>query len=191
VSDPSGGPLRRGGRGRQVDGALLTWSIAEGARGRRWRGTTTVDGILHQACVLETDGEGRPGRLEIASNAGLLTLHPGPDDRELHGNVVTPRGIRHLRFAWSPAHELLVEGLTLASVAIAWRLSGEVPVGEGIERHAVLVASTLECREDVARFERLALAAWRIRAGALTMDARAEPNGVPGLDDAADWPLEL
>lgn len=190
MTDPSRDPLRRGGRGRQVDGALLTWSIAEGARGRRWRGTTTIDGILHQALVLETDGAGRPRRLEIASNAGLLTLHPEPDERELQGNVVTPGGIRHLRFAWSPAHEVLVEGVALVAAAIGWRLGREIPVGEGTERGVVLVAPTLDCREGVARFERLAPSAWRIRAGALTTDARADANGVPRLDDAEDWPLE-
>jgi hypothetical protein len=190
VSEPSRAPIRRGGRGRQIDGALLTWSIAEGARGRRWRGTTTVDGILHQACVLETDGAGRPRRLEIASNAGLLTLHPEPDERELHGNVVTPGGIRHLRFAWSPTHELLVEGVALVSTASAWRLGGEVAVGEGIERPVVLVDPNLVCRADLARIERVGPEAWRIRAGELTTHASAGTDGVPRLDDAEEWPLE-
>jgi len=30
-------PLRVGGRGSDLDGAVVTWSVAEGRRGRRWR----------------------------------------------------------------------------------------------------------------------------------------------------------
>jgi hypothetical protein len=191
VTDRSGAPLRRGGRGQQPDGALLTWSIAEGARGRRWRATTTVDGILHQALVLETNDGRRATKLEIASNAGLLTLHPEPDERELHGNVVTAGGVRHLRFEWSPRHELLVAGVALVPVATIWRLGGGVGVGEGIDRPAVVVDLDLTCRPAVARLERVDETTWNVHAGALRLEVRCDPDGVPGLEDAGEWPLEV
>jgi hypothetical protein len=190
MTEPPGQLLRRGGRGRQADGALLTWSIAEGGRGRRWRATTIVDGILHQALVLETDGARRPQRLEVASNAGLLTLHPDHDERELHGNVVTPDGIRHLRFEWSARHELVAAGMSLVAVAGAWRLGGEVGVGEGSERPAVVVGADLACVPGEVRFERLDGRAWRVRAGGFESVVTCEPDGRPGLDDADEWPLE-
>lgn len=191
MTDPSGGPLRRGGRGQQPDGALLTWSIAEGARGRRWRATTTVDGILHQALVLETNDTRRATKLEIASNAGLLTLHPEPDERELHGNVVTPGGVRHLRFGWSPRHEILVAGVALVAVAAVWRLGEGVGVGEGDERPAVVVDLDLTCRPAVVRFERVDETTWLLGALALRLEVRCDRDGVPGLDDAGEWPLEV
>jgi hypothetical protein len=191
VTDPSGGPLRRGGRGQQPDGAFLTWSIAEGARGRRWRATTTVDGILHQALVLETNDSRRATRLEVASNAGLLTLHPEPDERELHGNVVAAGGVRHLRFEWSPRHELLVAGLALVSVATVWRLGEDVGAGTGVERPAVVVDVDLTCRPAVAGFERVDETTWNVATVALRLEVRCDREGVPGLDDAAVWPLEV
>ena len=47
---------------------------------------------------LEVAPNGRVTRLELTTGAGLLTLHPEPDESALHGNVVTPTGIRHLAF---------------------------------------------------------------------------------------------
>ena len=48
--------------------------------------------------------DGRPGRLEIATPAGLLTLHPEADGLSAHGNVVGPDGVRPLAYEWSPRH---------------------------------------------------------------------------------------
>ncbi|HSK51145.1 MAG TPA: hypothetical protein VLA44_00205 [Clostridia bacterium] len=191
MTDHSGEAVRRSGRGQQPDGALLTWSIAEGTRGRRWRATTTVDGILHQALVLETNGARRVAKLEIASNAGLLTVHPEPDERELHGNVVLADGVRHLRFEWSPRHELLVAGMALVSVAAIWRLGEAVGVGEGVDRPAVVVDLDLTCRPAVARFERVDETSWIVGTDALRLEVRCDRDGVPRLDDAREWPLEV
>ena len=116
-----GGPVRRGGRGTLPDGAQLTWSLAEGGRGRRWRASRVRDGRLEGTLLLEIDGADRPARLELGTADGLLTLHPDRDERELHGNVVTPDGIRHLRFDWSPAHELVVDGFPVVLMAAVRR----------------------------------------------------------------------
>ena len=133
-------PTRLAGAGRGPDEALVTWSLAEGARGRRWRSTRTLDGALVSVLLLEVTPTGRPSRLELTTAAGLLTLHPTAGETELHGNVVSPDGVRHLAFAWSPDHVLVVDDEPIAATALAGqrgragrsgRLTG-VRVGAGL-----------------------------------------------------------
>jgi hypothetical protein len=166
-------PVRRGGRGRLPGGALLTWSLAEGGRGRRWRATRIVDGRLEAALLLEVDGADRLARLELSGAAGLLTIHPSADRREVHGNVVTPDGVRHLRFTWSPDHELVVEGFPVALMPAlrARRESGDHP--------AVIVGADLRPHAGTVDLGRL--------GGEFAIDADGAPAG---LRDAEDWPLE-
>ena len=59
-----------------ADGAWLTWSVADGRRGRRWRAVSTLAGAITHALLLEVDLAGRPARLELTTPAGMLTLHP-------------------------------------------------------------------------------------------------------------------
>jgi hypothetical protein len=167
------GPVRRGGRGTLSDGARLTWSLAEGGRGRRWRASRVLGGRLEGTLLLEIDGTGRPARLELGTADGLLTLHPDGGERELHGNVVTPSGIRHLRFDWSPAHELVVDGFPVVLMAALRR--GRDPG----ERPAVIVDGRLECGPGTIRLDRL--------GREFDIDADGAPAG---LDDAEAWPLE-
>lgn len=117
MSDP-GRPLRRAGRLDAVGGETLLWSVAEGRRGRRWRSIRLAPGghVLSHL-LLEVDPGGRWTRLELASPAGLLTLHPAPDGRSVHGNVVTPDGMRHLSVAWGSEHRLAVEGEPVLAAA--------------------------------------------------------------------------
>ena len=166
-------PVRRGGRGTLLDGALLTWSLAEGGRGRRWRASRTVEGRLHATLLLEVDAADMPARLELSSAEGLLTLHPSSDRSELHGNVVTPDGIRHLRFDWSPDHELAVEGFPVALMPAlrARREPGDRP--------AVIVGADLRPRPGSVDLDRL--------GGEFAIDADGAPAG---LADAEGWPLE-
>jgi len=137
------GPLRWAGRGSLPDGTLVTWSVAEGTRGRRWRATTTVDGRLRLGALLELDLDGRPTRLELVSSAGLLTLHPDGENGRLHGNVVRAEGVDHLAVDWGAGHEMWVAGLPLVIAAVVPRLATLVGVGEGIERPAVRVDAAL------------------------------------------------
>ena len=44
--------------------------------------------VSSRVTLLETTKADRLSRLEIAGAAGLLTLHPEPDDSALHGNLV-------------------------------------------------------------------------------------------------------
>ena len=97
-------PVRRGGRCTLPDGARMTWDplaevVAGDAGGRAASATATSRG---PSCSRSTPQAGRPGSSSAPSD-GLLTLHPVRGESELHGNVVTPAGIRHLRFDWSPA----------------------------------------------------------------------------------------
>lgn len=96
------GPLRRGGVLPAGDGARVLWSVAEGRRGRRWRFSRTDATGAGLSALLEVDPAGSHRRLEVTAPAGLLTLHPEPDQSSAHGNVVTPAGIRHLAFPWGP-----------------------------------------------------------------------------------------
>jgi hypothetical protein len=166
-------PVRRGGRGTLPDGVLLTWSLAEGGRGRRWRATRIVDGRLDATLLLEVDAAGRTDRLELSGAEGLLTLHPSADRRELHGNVVTPDGIRHLRFDWSRDHELVVAGFPVALMPAlrARRQPGDRP--------AVIVGADLRPRPGSVDLDRL--------GGEFAIDADGAPAG---LADAQGWPLE-
>jgi hypothetical protein len=173
------------------DGARLTWSLAEGGRGRRWRATRVKDGCLEGTLLLEVDAAGRPSRLELGTADGLLTLHPDRGEQELHGNVVTSEGIRHLRFDWSPAHELVVDGFRVALLAAVNRLSAGVPVGEAIDRPAVVVDHGLRCHVATIRLERLDERRWRAEGEGSAIEVATDQDGAPaGFDGAQDWPLE-
>ena len=170
------------GRSRTLpDGAQLTWSLAEGGRGRRWRASRVRDGRLEGTLLLEIDGAGRPARLELGTADGLLTLHPDRGERELHGNVVTPNGIRHLRFDWSPAHELVVDGFPVVPDGCGF---GAVAIRE--TRPAVIVDGRLSC--DAGTIRLAADEPRRAEGRGVSADRR---DGAPaGLDDAEEWPLE-
>jgi hypothetical protein len=173
------------------DGARLTWSLAEGGRGRRWRASRVRDGRLEGTILLEIDAAGRAARLELGTADGLLTLHPDRGEGELHGNVVTPDGIRHLRFDWSQAHELVVDGFPVALLAAARRLAAVIAVGETAERPAVIVDSGLRCHAATIRLVRLDERRWRAEGEGSAVGVAIDADGAPaGLDDAEEWPLE-
>ena len=169
----------------------MTWSLAEGGRGRRWRASHVRDGRLEGTILLELDAAGRPARLELGTSDGLLTLHPDRGERELHGNVVTPVGIRHLRFDWSPAHELVVDGFPVVLLAAAHRLAGPIPVGETAERPALIVDRGLRCHVAAIRLVRLDERRWRTEGEGSAVGVAIDEDGAPaGLDDAENWQLE-
>lgn len=120
--------LRLGGCGVGLDGEQLVWSVAEGARGGRWREVASLGGAVRRSVLLEISPAGRVTRLELATAAGLLTLHPEPDESALHGNVVTTDGIRHVALAWSPDHHLLVLASPAAAAVIVRAVAGTQPV---------------------------------------------------------------
>ena len=127
----------------------------------------------------------------MARRTGLLTLHPDRAERELHGNVVTPDGIRHLRFDWSPAHELVVDGFPIVLMAAVSRLAGVIAAGETAERPAVIVDSGLRCHASSIGLMRLDERRWRAEGEGSAVGVAIDSDGAPaGLDDAEEWPLE-
>lgn len=169
------------------DGLRLTWSVADGTRGRRWRAVSTDTRGIGHVLLLEVDPAGRPSRLELTTPAGLLTLHPSADRGEIHGNVVsaTGEGVRPLAFAWGPEHELEVTGRPLATAVALHRRRSQVRVGQGGEFEVLSIDPELYVAPARRRFERLTEDRWRVGAVELEIDR----NGL--LIGGSRWPLEV
>ena len=166
--------LRRAGRGILPDGTNLLWSVAEGRAGRRWRSTTTRrDGSLALELLLEVDSAGHFSRLEMTSPTGMLTLHPESSGSRVDGNVVTPEGVMPISLPWSPAHQLRVAGSPIPELVTA-----------GVRRMGTTWIDIVEIGTDLgARSSRSAVGEGSGRLG--------DPRGVPSLERATEWPLEL
>jgi hypothetical protein len=158
------GWLRRAGRGRAPDGATVTWTVAEGRRGRRWRESVSTGEGIRSSLLLELDPDGRFSHLELATPAGLLTLHP-EGDGTLHGNRVTRDGVHHLRSPWDPATVVLVEGSAICLAA-------------------------MPARDRVAGWLRIGLDLGLEPASDAIVGTQARGDGLPALEGGADWPLE-
>ena len=156
--------LRRAGTGTLPDGRLVTWSVAEGTRGRRWRWTIGSPAGLGHAGLVELDPDGRFGRLELETARGMLTLHPDPDRQAAHGNVVRPSGVDPVEVAWSDDDGLAIEDDPFGSAVAGWRGRGWI-VGPDLQLR----------RED----------------GGDTRALDRDERGIPRLDDAREWPLEI
>jgi hypothetical protein len=161
------GWLRRAGHGRAPDGSIITWSVAEGSRGRRWREVVRAgEGSgIRSSLLLELDRDGRFSHLELSTAAGLLTLHP-EGDGTLHGNAVTADGVRHVvGLPWDAETVVLLEGSTVCAAA-----AGSGPAGRG----------SLHIGLD------LSLRPTSVPPPAPVVDG----DGLPPLEGGATWPLE-
>lgn len=184
--------LRRAGSTRLPDGARLEWTVADGRRGRRWRAVATDDGRITHALLLEVGLDGRVARLELATPAGLLTLHPDARGSTLHGNIVSPTGVRHLSYPWGSGHAVSVVGRPIADAVTVHRLAASVGVGEGRDVPSLAIAPDLTLRETVVRFERRSDGAWTLTAQGAERSLAIDARGLPfSAEDSADWPLEL
>lgn len=175
------GFVRLAGRGLRSDGAVVTWVMAEGRRGRRWREMIVSDGAIVHSLLFETDPDGRFSHLELSSIAGLATLHP-EGDGTLHGNVVRGEGgVTHVvGVPFAPGAVVLVLGSLVAGAAARWRSEGLEGEGSGVGAvgavGAVIVdPRTLEVRGGLVQPSEL-----------VAIDGR----GIPVLGDAVTWPLE-
>ena len=157
-------PLRRAGSGRAPDGAHVTWSVAEGNRGRRWRWTVIeAEGSVRHAGLIELDVPGAFARLELASASGLLTLHPAGDGRTAHGNVVRSARVDHIEVGLATG-----DGIGIVGDAFGSSLrTGSTGEGWMIGEDLGLVAG-----------------------GASGSVATLDDRGIPVLADAAEWALE-
>lgn len=194
--DPAGRVpcLRRAGTGLLPGGRRLTWTVADGRRGRRWRAITTSGDRLLHGLLLEVAPDGTLTRLEAAAPGGLLTLHPEADASTLHGNVVSASGIVHVALPWSRAHILMVGASPVTGAVAAVRLGSRLGVGEGTSVPVVEVADTLAIRSATWRVARTGVRRWHLLAadGGPSVLLELGDDGVPvGLDAADGWPLEL
>jgi hypothetical protein len=184
-------PLRVAGWGTLDDGSTMTWTIAEGRRGRRWREVIARDHAVGHALLLETDAAGRFSHLELARSDGLWTFHPEPDGT-LHGNHVDPRGavVRHVEGMPFGADDLLViEGSPLAAAAIASRLAADLSEGEVATFAAVVLPREGSVTANPAiRVERLSASRWRVGAG---RPFEIDADGAPVLAGGRIHPLEV
>ena len=179
--------LRVGGRGRLADGSVVTWSVAEGRRGRRWREVRAADGAVVSSLLLETDADGRFSHVELSTAAGLLTLHP-EGDGTIHGNTVGDDGVGHVAgLPWEPDGLLVVEGSPIALAAAAAVARAHVAPGGSVGLTALAVGLDLRLGTETVTVERRAAGIWLVGdEPALRLDDR----GLPILADGADWPLE-
>ena len=194
--------VRRAGRAGLQDGSVLLWSIAEGSRGARWRASTRgPDGLLSDL-LLEVGVDGRPGRLEIATPAGLLTLHPEPDGQSAHGNVVTPDGVHPLAFEWSPRHWFEARQGPVVAAAMCRALRADVAVGEFRLVPGLHVDDQLRVWRGERGIERLSEHRWSVEEAdlfrwELSLDEDGLPifeageSRTPDSEAAPVWPLEV
>jgi hypothetical protein len=176
----AGSRLRRAGRGTATDGSIVTWSVAEGRRGSRWREARVRDGAVVSSLLLELDRSGRFSHLELSTASGLLTLHP-EGDGTLHGNAVEGAGVRHVvALPWAPDDILLVAGSPVSRAAAARRVGGpsqgEAPRPKGVGIGVIVGLDLSVGRRAIGRSER-----------AIALDA----EGLPQFGDGVTWPLEL
>lgn len=175
-----------------MGGENLTWTEAEGSLGTRLREALRRDGSLVRSLLLEASASGRPTRLEVTTSAGLLTLHPEPDESTLHGNVVRGDGVDHLTFGWSAEHELLVFGSPASATITLRRLADLMVVGATRTIDVLRIDDTLEPRPARWTAERIARHAWHLRDvdGHEERRLTVDDEGRPLLPDAISWPLE-
>ena len=165
--------LRRAGRGLLPDGRTLVWSVAEGRRGQRWRSSTlSPQGHLDLALLIEVDTDGRFSRLELTNSKGILTLHPEPDRSQVHGNVVSDRGVTPISMSWGPECVLWVSDSPIAEI-MTGRLAS---TGDGMRSGAVIDATLAVAQATRAMEE--------------GSGPPADDRGVPELGASDEWDLE-
>jgi hypothetical protein len=180
-------PVRRSGIGLTEVGERVTWSVAEGRRGRRWREAAVGERGLRHVLLLETDPDGRFAHLELATPAGLLTLHP-EGDGTVHGNVVHPAGVRHvIGLPWPGDGGIVVSGSPVANAALALRLRSALAPGASTTVTVLVVGSDLDPAPGQARIARLGADRWQVGGDApFIVDAAF----LPILGEGAAWPME-
>ena len=180
--------MRRAGTGRLPDGARVTWTVADGSRGRRWReAVADATGIRH-SLLFETGPDRRFSHLELATPAGLLTLHPERDGT-LHGNVVDAAGVRHVvGLPWQADGVVDVAGSAITAAAAAWLLDGQGPRAKAAAPATVLrIEAGLGLGVRSTVITRLWEGSWRAAGGSRFA---ADLEGLPALADGKTWPLE-
>jgi hypothetical protein len=181
------GPTRVAGWGRGADGTVVTWTVAEGGKGRRWREVVARGVDVVHALLLETDPNGRFRHLELACADSLWTFHPEPDGT-LHGNhVAATGGVRHIAGRpFAPDDALIVEGSPISLAAIAWGHAAGALV-RPVAGVVIGADGTLTERPEI-RIERLSATRWQVGERS---QIEIDEAGLPVLDGGETWPLEV
>jgi hypothetical protein len=191
--------LRRAGHVRAADGASITWSVAEGHRGRRWRELVRVGngrpGIQH-SLLLETGPDGRFSHLELSTEAGLLTLHP-EGDGTLHGNAIVDHGeaglrdatgVEHVRgLVWPSDGIAFVDGSLICQLAGIRALRDSLAPSTSHSQPVIWIPENLWLEVKPMRVERVDDRRWRFGD---RQEVEVDADGLPLLVDGAIWPLE-
>lgn len=182
------GPVRRAGRFGDADGRTVTWSVADGRRGRRWRWTIArADGALDAVHTLETDPDGTFSRLESAGPERLLTLHREADG-SLHGNRVAATGVEHL--AYAPAPRLVLLGGD--ALGLAALVAGLPPLAEAVVVELLVVSDDLATSVETARVVPDGQRSIRLELGGAIRHVELDVDGLPaGAAASTSWPLEV
>lgn len=181
-------PLRRGGHLVDDVGRTVTWSVAEGRRGRRWRWVVgDGPGAAVAVHTLELDPAGRFSRLESARGGALLTLHREADG-SAHGNRVSGAGVDHLVIT-APAPDLVIVGtgpIGDAAFVAGLRFQADIASGPVLE-----VDDALAVR--VGRFvvRRLGPRSYRLGGDAVARAIDVDEEGLPAPGPrSTSWSLE-
>jgi hypothetical protein len=182
---------RVAGWGSGAFGSLVTWTVAEGRTGRRWREVVSQDGTVLHALLLETEPDGRFSHLELARADGLWTFHPEPDGT-LHGNHVggSKPDVTHIAgWPFAPDDALIIEGSPISHAAIAWRWTRTLAPGVVTAKiGGVLVRPGSELvRVPGLRIERLSATRWQVGEGS---PFDIDEAGLPVLGGGTTRPLE-
>ena len=189
--------VRLAGHGVDRLGRAVTWTIADGERGRRWReataGAATADsasGGLAHVVTMETGHAGQWIRLEVAGAAGLLSLHPDRDG-SINGNVVSEAGVRHVALGVVQPPLVDVRDSLVAETALCRALERLVAAGEGSTVSVVRVSATLEAGVGELQVFRRDARTWELTDGDGIRTVTMGDRGAPVTADAgAKWPLE-
>jgi hypothetical protein len=190
--------VRVAGRSRDVAGRLVLWSVAEGARGRRWR-----EAVLHGSAValarsvtLETDAERRHVKLELAAGVGLVTLHPEPDG-QVHGNLVSAHHVMPIAIGIGEVPVFDLPDSVLVTAALCWTLAPLIPVGS---RRELIVVRLHVAATDSGGFgvgtedlqaERPEMGRWLLTGSGLEpREVLIDDDGLPLPPPVVRWPLE-
>jgi hypothetical protein len=111
----------------------------------------------------------------------------------MHGNVVSGEEIRHLAFAWSPDHELLVLESPASATITLQRLADRLVVGARRVVDVLAIDDALDPLPSRWSFERAAGHEWHLRDADGDMERRLtlDEDGRPVLREAITWPLEV
>jgi hypothetical protein len=183
-------PTRVAGWGEAADGSVVTWTVAEGRKGRRWREVVARGASTVHALLLETDPDARFSHLELARADGLWTFHPEADGT-LHGNQVRAGDldVRHVRgWPFDADDAVIVEDSPISLAAIAWRHESGLVAGSAVVVAGVFIGADGELeRLPTIAVERLSSGRWRVGEGTpFEIDA----TGLPVLAGGQQRALE-